>query len=55
MKNWENRLTKEELNDVNDIIGKMQCSPKPTVNEFLNAIANSLDRFSKQSEVRKYA
>lgn len=44
MKNWEARLTIEEINNVNDIIGKMKCDPKPTINEFLSTFEYAIEK-----------
>lgn len=41
---WESLLTPDELQNVEVIINKMQCEPKPTVSDFLMTIHRALEK-----------
>lgn len=43
MKDWTKKMSAEEIKNTEDIIAKMKCDPKPTVNEFLSVIERAIE------------
>jgi len=44
MKDYQSQLNDEDVQKVELIISKMNCIPRPTINEFLNYIDEKLVR-----------